>query len=193
MTKSELSLFGQRDADQYMRGKPVEKSLMQSRQAQGVGSGFVPSILDRLLDDEPAVAIDNVDQRRVNVFLFKAALARDLECLLNTRCIDIEGITDHFPLAKKSVMAYGIQDLSSLTLLDPGHRVLLRDQIRKSIERFEPRLTRVRVVLETSHDHDRKLRFRVDAILRIHPARPPVSFDAWLQLSSAQYKFSENH
>lgn len=174
-----------------MRGKPLEKSLLHGRQTQGAGAGFVPSILDRLLDDEPSVGSDSVDQRRVNIFLFKAALARDLECLLNTRCIDIDGITDQFPLAKKSVMAYGIQDLSSLTLLDPDHRALLRDQIRKSIERFEPRLTRVRVSLETAHDHERKLRFRVDAILRVHPARPPVTFDAWLQLSSAQYTFSE--
>lgn len=152
----------------------------------------MPSILDRLLDDEPRASSDSADQKRVNIFLFKAALARDLECLLNTRCIDVDEVLSDFPLAKNSVMAYGIQDLSSLSLLDPTHRALLREQIRKSIERFEPRLTRVRVTLETAHDHERKLRFRVDAILRIHPARPPVSFDAWLQLSSAQYKFSES-
>lgn len=164
---------------------------MRGRQAN-VGAGFLPSILDRLLDDEPKGGSDAVDQKRVNIFLFKAALARDLECLLNTRCIDVDNFIDNFPLAKNSVVAYGIQDLSSLSLLDPSHRALLRDRIRHSIERFEPRLTRVRVTLETTHDHERKLRFRVDAILRIHPARPPVSFDAWLQLSSSQYKFSEN-
>ncbi len=151
----------------------------------------MPSILDRLLDDEPAQTMDNVDTRRINIFLFKASLARDLECLLNSRCIDLANIISRYPLAKNSVIGYGIQDLSSLSLLDPNHRTLLRDQIRKTIERFEPRLNRIRVTLETAQDQERKLRFRVDAVLRIHPARPPVSFDAWLHLSSSQYKFCE--
>ncbi|MFT3930586.1 MAG: type VI secretion system baseplate subunit TssE [Spongiibacteraceae bacterium] len=151
----------------------------------------MPSILDRLLDDEPTLATDSIDTKRVNIFLFKASLARDLECLLNSRCIDIDDHISQYPLAKSSVIGYGIQDLSSLSLLDPDHRALLRDQIRKTIERFEPRLNRIRVTLETTQDQERKLRFRVDAVLRIHPARPPVSFDAWLHLSSSQYKFCE--
>lgn len=151
----------------------------------------MPSIIDRLMDDEPKTSSDSHDMLRVNVFQYKAALARDLEYLLNTRCIDLQDVIDEYPLARSSVIAYGIRDLSSLSLLNPAHRSLLRDQIRKTIERFEPRLERIRVALETAHDHERKLRFRVDAILHVHPSRPPVSFDAWLQLSSAQYKISE--
>lgn len=175
-----------------MRAKPTGKSdIRNGHKGHGVGTGFVPSILDRLLDDEPKNSTDSGDAKRVNIFLFKAALARDLECLLNSRCIDIDALIEQYPLAKNSVIGYGIQDLSSLSLLDPEHRALLRDQIRKTIERFEPRLNRIRVTLETTQDSERKLRFRVDAILRIHPARPPVSFDAWLHLSSSQYKFSE--
>jgi type VI secretion system protein ImpF len=174
-----------------MRHKLTVKPGLRSQKTNSVGTGFVPSILDRLLDDEPKNASDNVDTTRVNIFLFKAALARDLERLLNTRCIDLDEIIKQYPLAQNSVIAYGIQDLSSLSLLNPEHCALLRDQIRKTIERFEPRLARIRVTIETSQDHERKLKFRVDAILRIHPARTPVSFDAWLHLSSSQYKFSE--
>lgn len=175
-----------------MRSKPAGKPDNRSNsRTHSVGIGFVPSILDRLLDDEPKNSSDATDAKRVNIFLFKAALARDLECLLNSRCIDVDALIDQYPLAKNSVIGYGIQDLSSLSLLDPSHRAFLRDQIRKTIERFEPRLNRIRVTLETNQNNERKLRFRVDAILRIHPARPPVSFDAWLHLSSSQYKFSE--
>jgi type VI secretion system protein ImpF len=167
------------------------KSMRDKSKTKGIGAGFVPSILDRLLDDDPTLAADTGDTKRVNIFLFKASLARDLECLLNSRCIDLDDFISQYPLAKNSVIGYGIQDLSSLSLLDPDHRALLRDQIRKTIERFEPRLNRVRVTLETAQDHERKLRFRVDAVLRIHPARPSVSFDAWLHLSSSQYRFCE--
>lgn len=174
-----------------MRSKGTGKSLFRSHGANTAGTGFVPSILDRLLDDNPKNGADAGDTKRVNIFLFKASLARDLECLLNTRCIDLDEAITSYPLAKNSVIAYGIQDLSSLSLLDPTHSALLRDQIRKTIERFEPRLTRIRVTLDATRDHERKLRFRVDAILRVHPTRPPVSFDAWLHLSSSQYKFGE--
>lgn len=174
-----------------MRPKLVGKPGLRAKNSNNVGTGFVPSILDRLLDDESKNGSDSVDAARVNIFLFKAALARDLERLLNTRCIDLDGLIEQYPLAQNSVIAYGIQDLSSLSLLNPEHCAMLRDQIRKTIERFEPRLARIRVTIETSQDHDRKLKFRVDAILRIHPARTPVSFDAWLHLSSSQYKFSE--
>lgn len=174
-----------------MRAKKPETYVFRSHGSAGVGSGFMPSVLDRLMDDEPTAGGDNPGTRRVNIFQYKAALARDLEYLLNSRCIDVDAVIDDYPLAKQSVIAYGIQDLSSLSLLDPAHRALLRDQIRKTIERFEPRLNRIRVTLETSRDLERKLRFRVDAILRIHPERPPVTFDAWLHLSSSQYQFSE--
>ena len=38
---------------------------------------------------------------------------------------------------------------------------------------------------------ERLLHFRVDALLQVHPRRPPVSFDATLQLSSNAYKVRE--
>jgi type VI secretion system protein ImpF len=179
-----------KDTCNIMRPKISDKLVIRNRRPHN-GTSFVPSILDRLLDDDPKSAADSMDQRRVNIFLFKTAIARDLESLLNTRCVDIGDTIDAFPLAKNSVATYGIQDLSSLSLLDPAHRTQLREQIRKAIERFEPRLSRIRVSLEAAQDHERRLRFRVDAILRIHPMKPPVTFDAWLHLSSAQYKFIE--
>jgi type VI secretion system protein ImpF len=174
-----------------MQSKFADKVHSRYPRAQGEDSGFTPSLLDRLLDDAPAQSVDSIDACRVNIFIFKAALARDLASLLNSRCIDIDKYIEQYPLAQKTMVAYGIEDLSSLSLLDPSHRALLRDRIRMAIERFEPRLTRVRVTLETSQDLERKLRFRVDAVLRVHPVRPPVTFDAWLNLSSSQYHFKE--
>ena len=62
------------------------------------------------------------------------------------------------------------------------------DQLRRSIELHEPRLSRVRVNLDAPREMERHLRFRVDAVLKVHPHRPPVTFDATLQLSSNVYK-----
>ncbi|WP_236943670.1 type VI secretion system baseplate subunit TssE [Jeongeupia sp. USM3] len=150
-----------------------------------------PSVLDRLLDDEP-------EQTRGGGWLsfdlpdFKRALARDMEALLNTRTMDFSELFDAHPLAAESMIGFGIPDLSGISLLDPEDREFLRERIRKAIERHEPRLSRVRISLETPRELERALRFRVDAILKVHPHRPPVSFDATLQLSSNVYSIRAN-
>jgi type VI secretion system protein ImpF len=151
-------------------------------------------VLDRLLDDEPGEP-----QRGTAMYFdipdFKAALARDLEALLNTRVVELGELAEQYPEAAKSVIRYGIPDLSSLTLLSPKDRERLRGEVQYAIERFESRLSQVKVTLnmpEKPKTHlERMLHFRVDATLKIHPRRPPVSFDATLQLSSNAYQVRE--
>ena len=148
---------------------------------------ILPSVLDRLLDDAPdlshieAISLFELSQ-------FKQALARDLEALLNTRLMSQEELFEAFPLARDSLLSYGIPDLSGISLLNPDDRETLREQLRRSIELHEPRLSRVRVNLDAPRELERHLRFRVDAVLKVHPHRPPVTFDATLQLSSNVYK-----
>jgi type VI secretion system protein ImpF len=149
------------------------------------------SVLDRLLDDEPKKDVEQQNSRYADLSRFKQAVARDLESLLNARCVDFDDRIESYPLARESVINFGIIDLSSLSLLDPDDRALLRDKIRITIERHEPRLSKVRVTLEAPKDLERALRFRVDAVLRVYPHRPSVSFDAMLQLSSNSYQLKD--
>lgn len=147
----------------------------------------LPSVLDRLLDDEP----DNSQQAATLLYdlpQFKRALARDLESLLNTRASHDPELFERYPQAQSSVLQYGIPDLSGISLLNPEDRELLRERLRQAIELHEPRLSRVRVNLDAPRELERHLRFRVDAVLKVHPHRPPVTFDATLQLSSNVYR-----
>jgi type VI secretion system protein ImpF len=146
---------------------------------------ILPSVLDRLLDDAP-------DQTKNAILTFslpdfKAALARDLESLLNTRVVYSSELVGKYPKAHESVLNYGIPDLSSLSLRNPEHKDYLRDQICEAIKTHDKRLHDVSVTFITEGNTERLLHFRVDALLKIHPARPPVSFDATLQLSSNVY------
>jgi type VI secretion system protein ImpF len=146
------------------------------------------SLLDRLMDDSPLVTTENQSEMLYDMTRYKRAVARDLESLLNTRCAYLGSeMLDLYPQAKDSILLFGITDLSSLSLLNPEDRMFLRDSIRKAIERYEPRLAKVRVNLEISKELHQVLRFRVDALLKVHPNRPPVTFDAMLQLSSNTY------
>ncbi|MCE1171606.1 type VI secretion system baseplate subunit TssE [Azovibrio restrictus] len=150
-----------------------------------------PSVLDRLLDDQPRIPTDTTQQLAADLGRLKHAVARDLEALLNSRCVDVDELIDEYPEVLDSVLDFGITDLSSLSLLDPGDRDFLRDKIRIAIERHEPRLEGVKVSLEAPSGIERMLKFRVDAILRILPSRPPVSFNATLQPSSNSCQIRE--
>ena len=154
----------------------------------------LPSVLDRLLDDSAKRPEQN-SPLFFNLSDFKAALARDLEALLNTRVVEPNELFAQYPLAAASILRYGIPDLSSLSLLNPDDREALRKEVQYAIEHFEPRLSRVNVTLNTPEKPEsypeRMLHFRVDALLMIHPRHPPVSFDATLQLSSTSYQVRE--
>ena len=152
----------------------------------------LPSVLDRLLDDNPEDQAESPSAMYFDLRRFKQAVARDLEALLNSRCIDLNEEIERYPYARNSVVNFGIIDLSSLSLLNPDDRALLRDKIRVTIERHEPRLDKVRVALDAPKDLERMLCFRVDAVLKVHPNKPPVTFDAMLQLSSNSYHISEH-
>ncbi len=145
---------------------------------------ITPSVFDRLLDDNPKVQTESQGHFHFDIVRLKQAIARDMEALLNSRSIDLDNDIERYPQARNSVIDYGITDLSSLSLLDPGDRAYLRDKIRITVERHEPRLGKIRVSLDEPGGIERLLRFRVDAILKVHPNRPPVHFDATLQLSS---------
>ena len=143
------------------------------------------SLLDRLLDDAPMEGVEAPFDPRFDLGRHKRAVARDLEALLNARSSALAGAgQERYPLAAASLLAYGIPDLSSLSLLNPDHQRLLQERILAAIERFEPRLTQARVELDLPREAVRMLRFRVEAVLAIHPNRPPVVFDAVLKLSS---------
>jgi type VI secretion system protein ImpF len=152
---------------------------------------FRASILDRLMDDKPLVTTESMSEMHLDMSRYKQAVARDLESLLNSRRVDFDERIEALPQTRSSIMTYGITDLSSLSLLDPAAQGHLRSQIKTAIERHEPRLSRVRVSLDVPKGRDRQLRFRVDAVLSVHPQKPPVVFDAMLQLNTNTYRISE--
>jgi type VI secretion system protein ImpF len=148
---------------------------------------IVPSVLDRLLDDEPNVSSEPLTSRVQDLRAMERAVARDVEALLNSRQEALEELPAEFVEVNRSLVTYGLPDLTSLSLLNKDDRNRIRRAVEQAIIQFEPRLLRVRVALEAPRDHDRGLRFRIDALLRVYPAPEPVTFDAVLQLNTQQY------
>jgi type VI secretion system protein ImpF len=148
---------------------------------------LVPSVFDRLLDDEPNVSKEPLNSRVQDLRALERAVARDVEALLNSRQESLAELPSEFVEVNRSLVTYGLPDFTSLSLLSKDDRNRIRQAVEQAITQFEPRLLRVRVNLEAPREHDRGLRFRIDAWLRVDPAPEPVTFDAVLQLNTQQY------
>ena len=149
---------------------------------------LVPSILDRLLDEEPDISREPAKSRAQVLREMKSSVRRDLENLLNTRwrC-------SHWPPSLEelavSLVNYGIPDFTGGNLGSASDRNELRRIIETTIRRFEPRFKTVRVeLLENSEPLDRTLRLRIDALLHAEPAPEPVMFDSALEPATGNFE-----
>ena len=147
----------------------------------------VPSVLDRLLDDEPSETRERPADRYQLVRDLKKSVRRDLQALLNTRQEALREIAADFGETNKSLLVYGLPDFSSLDLRSGTDRNRVRRAVEQAIAAFEPRLDRIRVHLEDKRG-DRGLCFRIDAVLLVDPAPEPVTFDAELQMTTQKYE-----
>lgn len=140
------------------------------------------SILDRLTDIEewPATRLQSVR-------FFRDSLKRDLEWLLNSRQPPLPQLAN-WPAAKTTVINYGLPDITSLGLMSSSDQRSLRLAIEACLRAFEPRLTDVRVTLESTDTTDRRLRFHIEGNMRLDPAPEEIAFDTVLDLSSGEYK-----
>jgi type VI secretion system protein ImpF len=152
----------------------------------GHNRGLLPSVLDRLLDDQSEPSQAQLSYNVHGLDQVKQAVTRDLEALLNTRRERFEDLPPEFTEARQSLVNYGLPDFSALSLQSLEDRNRIRRVLEQTIALFEPRLTRVRVTLEAPRAHEQTLRFRIDAMLRVEPAPEPVTFDATL-LNTQEY------
>jgi type VI secretion system protein ImpF len=147
------------------------------------------SILDRLVDDEPGVSHEPVQYRLLSIGQIKASVIRDLENLLNTRR-QILIFPVEYSQVNNSLFVYGLQDFTSKNPGSPFVRQQLRQDIEKSISRFEPRLKNVTVHLETTAQNKRNLRFRIKGMLVVEPVAEPVTFDTYFDVNKGEYIIS---
>ena len=122
----------------------------------------------------------------------KEAIARDLEEMLNTHREALFNITDGYPEVSRSLITYGVPDFSTFDVRNPHDRNLVCVTLKELISDFEPRLKNIDVILTQPQEHAQNLRFRLDAMLEVHPARERIVFDAILQLTTKTYQIEEN-
>ena len=151
-------------------------------------TGLLPSILDRLLDDNPRERhYEALPNRFQDLRQLQDAVKRDIEALLNTRQETLDEISPAFTEVRRSLLVYGLPDCTALSLHNPADHRRIRQALEYTIATFERRLERVRVTVEPPQPYDHVLRFRIDGLLRVEPAPEPITFNAMLQLNTREY------
>jgi type VI secretion system protein ImpF len=142
---------------------------------------LVPSVLDRLLDDDPTVTRETVKSRTQVLRELRQSLRRDLENLLNTRW-RCASCPEDLEELEHSLVNYGIPDITGADLGSAQSREEFTQIVERVLESYEPRFKSVRVtMLPNSGLLDRTLRFRIEALLYAEPAPEPVSFDSTME------------
>src|SRR5258707_14212132 len=98
-----------------------------------------PALLDRLTDDEPGKTTESPDAVFMTRTRLRRAVLRDLASLLNATNMEAEVGFDAYPLARRSVINFGVEALSGRRVFDVDWDTL-EQALKESILAFEPRL-----------------------------------------------------
>ena len=131
-----------------------------------------PSLLDRLIDNEPEKTQESREQRVFSLTRLRDAALRDLAWLLNTTNLAAGQDLGAYPQVASSVVNYGIPDLSGMTVSGTDVAVLER-ALRQAILDFEPRILRqtlsVRLEINDSQMSHNAMTFLIEGELWAQP------------------------
>ena len=152
---------------------------------------LVPSVWDRLADEETDISKDTAHRNYQTVSELKKSVIEDLEALLNTRQEAFDDIPPGNNELQNSLWTYGLPDLSIYNPHNQRDRIHIKRTLERTIKNFEPRLRSFQITILDLDDYEQTLKFRIKAVLRLHPAPQSVVFDGTLQLAIQKYKLIE--
>ena len=150
--------------------------------------GIRPSLIDSLTDLDPDRTEERPSASRESARKLRDSLRRDLENLLNTRerCLSLP---EDLRELDRSVYSYGVEDLSGADLASKETRENFLQHLGQRIRAHDPRFHSVKVEsLEGDDPHDRTLRLRIEALVKLDGGREDVRFDFRLEPVSRQFE-----
>ena len=131
-------------------------------------------------------------RRALSDAALKALLAEDLSGLLNT--INLESaapeLVDELDQVRKSVLNYGMHDLSNKTIDETMKINAIRGEIEEVLKRYEPRLIArsMQIVRDEEHEDELSIRFIVSSDMRADPVPTSIEFITEVELDSGDIK-----
>jgi len=154
-----------------------------------------PSLLDRLTDDEPGKADESREKRVISATRLRDCVARDMSWLLNCVNLGVDEDLADYPEVARSVLNFGIPDLTGMALSGVDAHVLQR-QIKDAILAFEPRLTantlRVTVNADTKRMDRQSLIFNIESEMWAQPIPLNLYLKTEVDLETGKFIVSES-
>jgi type VI secretion system protein ImpF len=154
-----------------------------------------PSLLDRLTDSNPENSQEPASKQVIGEKQFKNAVIRDLGWLMNAVALDVCEDLDEFPEVQRSVLNYGMPDLTGRTSSNIDVSQLEKD-VRDSILAYEPRIIsdslRVRVRTNYSSMSHNSVVFDIQGSVFGQPAPFQVILRSQLDLESGEFNVREH-
>jgi len=150
------------------------------------------SLLDRLIDFNPADAADANVSYTESLATLREAVRRDLESLLNTRRSALEWPSQLREI-DRSVVSYGVGDVCGLHVADAIEREQFRASVETAIRNFEPRFQSFSVTLDQGVDEtNRRLGLRIEALMHADPVPQSLVFSSIVEPSTQHFKVAES-
>jgi type VI secretion system protein ImpF len=134
------------------------------------------SLVDRLIDDDPQGSADVQETEEMAIARYKVALRRDLEALLNTKRPYLP-VMDRYPGLDRTILGYGVPDLSTEDMSVPAVRERTRRAIVQVIREHEPRLSQVDIEMDDGPT-SRGMKLRISAVLNVVQTEELVVYEA---------------
>jgi len=154
------------------------------------------SLLERLTDHQPTREREPAEAQQVDTDELRRVLLRDLSSLFNTTRLSATVDLSAFPEVARSVLNYGLPDLTRRTL-SSMNKGLLAEEVLQALLSFESRLVRetVEVEVETSPRGPGKpaVLIRIEAVLRAEPLPIALRVLAEVDLESGRVTVGEAH
>ncbi|MDO4433989.1 MAG: type VI secretion system baseplate subunit TssE [Alysiella sp.] len=135
---------------------------------------LLPSLFDRLTDDEPRKNKEATRDRIMNLEHYRQAVLRDILFLLNTGNLQSHGLVDRLPEnVESSVLNYGVIPFSGVNFSDIEW-VQVEQNIKNAIMHFEPRLDKETLQVEAKINEmndmaHNKLVIEIKGYLKLNP------------------------
>lgn len=153
-----------------------------------------PSLLDRLTDKDPAKKQESRNDRILSIRELRAIVLRDLAWLFS--CTNLASSVDleAFPEVERSVLNYGLPDLSGQSV-DSLKAGMLERMLDQAIRNFEPRILpktlKVRLLPADPDSGGNSLAFEIDGDMWAQPLPQHLYLETKLDLEVSQAQISE--
>ena len=155
-----------------------------------------PSLLDRLMDDEPDITQESRSQRVLSIKQLREGVIRDLVWLLNTgNLTEVQDLSKYNQISN-SVINFGTSRLTGFTKSNLNvNRV--EATIRQAIIDFEPRINaetvKVHVIVDNEKMSLNAVQFEIEGELWAHPIPVQLFMKTEVDLESGDISVTDGN